>query len=242
MDHHQRQQKTPISRYEEVSRRSFLRRATQTAGLVVIFPILSACGDDREVFQGGASTTLAPPTTVTTTTLPPTTSTTAPTTTKAEVIDAGESLPSGSEMVVAFSYTPSATGGRVRNPYVAVWVEDEGGELVDTIALWYLQTQKGTRWLTDLRRWYSVDGSQSTVDAVSSATRTPGDYRVVWNTSDTAGQQIVAGDYFVCIEAAREHGPYSLIREPISISAESMTIALGSDGELDNAGVDLRVA
>jgi len=140
-------------------------------------------------------------------------------------------------MLIAFTY--AASGGRVRNPYVAVWVEDEAGELVDTVALWFKQSQKGLRWLSDLRRWYSVDGSSATVDTVSSATRTPGSYQVAWDVTDLDGNQVPAGQYYVCIEAAREHGPYSLIREAITLAEGMAATDLADDGELSAASVAL---
>jgi len=125
----------------------------------------------------------------------------------------------------------------VNNPYVAVWIEDSGGNLVNTLGLWYLQNQKGTRYLNELQRWSSVDGSSNTLDTVSSATRTPGDYALVWKLTDTAGKAVGAGSYFVCIEAAREHGPYSLIRQLFTLSSASFKTDLSTQGELTNATI-----
>lgn len=237
----------PTSRFVEVSRRAFLKKAALAAGAVAFFPSLAACGSDAEQFAAttiaaGVTTSQASPsaTTVTaetTTTAAETTTTAAPTTQATSV-----SLPSGSEMVISFSYAASATGGRVRNPYIAVWLEDDNGELVNTVALWFLQTQKGLRWLSELRRWASVDGTSTTIDAISSATRTPGEYAVVWDGTDSAGEMVPSGNYFVCIESAREHGPYSLIREPVALANSDLTFALADDGELSSAQVTFSVA
>ena len=141
-------------------------------------------------------------------------------------------------MVVRFTYA-AADSERVRNPYIAVWIEDAEGELVDTIALWFLQSQKGTRWLNELQRWSSVDGSSTTIDTVSSATRTPGDYALTWDLTDADGRPVPAGDYHVCIESAREHGPYSLIREQVTLGDGDVTTELPPDGELRDATIDL---
>jgi len=225
------------SRYAEVTRRMFLRRAAQAAGALAVLPLISACGDDSTVFA--TSTTLADAPTsagattrgaesTSTTTLAPTTTTVAPGT---SAVGAATD-----EIVIAFTYA-AAGGGRVQNPYVAVWVEDANGELVATVALWFLQSQKGLRWLTDLRRWYSVDGSTTAIDTLSSATRTPGDYKVSWDMSDIDGGEAVAGEYYVCIEAAREHGPYSLIRQVVTLGAGMDTVQLADDGELTDASV-----
>ena len=42
---------------------------------------------------------------------------------------------------------------------------------------------------------------------------------------------------FVCIEAARERGPYSLIREPIAIDGAPFTLTLPDHQELTEAEV-----
>lgn len=121
----------------------------------------------------------------------------------------------------------------MNNPYVAVWIEDSSGALVQTLGLWYLQGTKGKKWLNELRRWYSVDGSGT--DTTTSATRTPGDYAVVWEPAGSGSAP--GGSYFVCIEAAREHGPYSLIRQQFTLSDAPFTTALPSQGELTNASI-----
>ena len=239
------------SRYQEISRRAFLRRSA-ALGLTVAIPssLLAACGSDAAVFQDGAatstsapgSTTTSDPAASTTTTQQTTsTSTTSPTATEAAV--SGTTIPADAELVVDFTYSAEGTsGGGVKNPYVAVWIEDQGGELVATIALWFLQSRKGLKWLSDLRRWATVDGSDATIDAISSATRRPGEYSVVWDGTDIDGNLIPQGEYFLAIEAAREHGPYSLIREQISIGAEAFTRTLEPQGELSDAAVSLVLA
>lgn len=229
------------SRYREVSRRAFLRRAAQAAGALAALPLISSCGNDAQAFAGTTTTTLPPTTSATTdegTTSTTTSATTTSPTTAAPATTATTADPvTASEMLIAFTY--SAAGGRVRNPYVAVWIEDEAGELVDTVALWFLQSRKGLRYLTDLRRWYAADGSSSTIDTISSATRSPGAYSVAWDLTNMDGQPVAGGQYYVCIEAAREHGPYSLIRESISFEDAVAEVQLPDDGELTNASVSL---
>lgn len=138
------------------------------------------------------------------------------------------------ELVTRFTYAVRSGGGRVNNPYVAVWVEDAAGKLVDTIALWYLQSQKGNRWLPELRRWYPASASTRS-QVVSSATRAPGSYSVTWDCTDAQGAAVAAGPYSLCIEAAREHGPYSLIRQSITLGTQPFTVDLPANGELSDA-------
>ena len=225
------------SRYREISRRAFLKRSA-ALGLTVAIPssILAACGSDAATFENGAATT--------TTVLGSTTTgaQAAPDTTEAAPTSE-TTIPTGAELVVDFTYTAEGTsGGGVKNPYVAVWVEDQAGELVATIALWFLQSEKGPKWLSDLRRWATVDGSDATIDAISSATRRPGEYSVLWDGTDTDGNLVAQGDYYIAIESSREHGPYSLIRQQISLGADSFTQALESEGELSDATVSLVLA
>lgn len=238
----------PASRYGEVSRRAFLRRLAATgAGATGLAAVLAACGhDDAAVFARGSGSTgtttgSSPGSTTAPATVPPTTgagrsTTTAPTTTSPPTT-AAPTGPAAGSMTIAFTY--AASGGRVRNPYVAVWIEDGAGELVDTVALWFLQDAKGRRWLPDLRRWSSVDGSQETIETVSSATRKPGAYTLTWDLTTTDGDRIDAGPYHVCIESAREHGPYSLIRAQVTLGEGEVHQDLPANGELQDARVDV---
>ncbi len=254
------------SRFALVSRRAFLARMMGAgAGVAALAVGLAACGnDDAAVFATGttdgttsstaarASSTTAPPASSSTiaTTAPPTTAapttaapttaapTTAPPETAAPTTAAARAAGLTGQATVQFSYTASG-GGRINNPYVAVWIENADGALVHTVALWFLQSQKGMRWLPDLRRWNSVDGSQTTIDTVSGATRTPGDYSVSWNLTDDTGAPVPAGSYFVCIEAAREHGPYSLVRQSVALAPGRSAVDLAPNGELSNGRFDL---
>ena len=166
---------------------------------------------------------------------------------------AGTGFDATKEVVVSFSYMADAAamgnmpqggggkgGGRILNPYVAVWVENAAGAAVRTISVNY-QLGKGDRWLNELQRWFRVGkAGVPALAAVSSATRVPGDYKVVWDGTDDAKKPVAQGDYFVCIESAREHGPYSLIRETVTIGAAPAVKQLAAKGELQKASVELR--
>ena len=244
----------PRSRYEAVSRRAFLTRSL-AIGAVVLIPGL-ACGgnNDSEALAAGATTSsaaaptsaaagpssTATPTTTTPTTTTPTTTTSTTTTPTTATPPATAALASdtvAAPMSIQFSFTASG-GGRVRNPYVAVWLEDASGAMVRTVALWF-ENGKGTRWLPDLRRWYQSAGTtmDQTIAGVSSATRAPGSYSVVWDGTTDSGAPVPAGSYFICIEAAREHGPYELIREAITLGSGPISMSLPDNGELTGASI-----
>ena len=230
------------------------------AGLGLAAAIPTACGnDDVDVFAGALTDPVrSSPNTPTSTAVPAPVPTTPPITEPTETPSAASSevaaeptataapTPSpiplvavAGEMVISFTYTQGPTGKNER-PYVAVWIEDEAGELVDTIALFYQLERRGERWLDHLTRWYEVDQARISTtgidDAatVSSATRQPGTYAVAWDGTIN-GMTAPPGLYYICIEAAREEGPYSLIREPFNLAGALASTALPDDGELSAA-------
>ena len=62
---------------------------------------------------------------------------------------------------------------------------------------------------------------------------------VTWDGTNLDGAMVDEGDYFVCIEAAREDGPYQIIRESVAISAGLAQTRLTPNGELTAAAVEL---
>ena len=226
----------PLPRFEAVSRRQLLQRSA-IAGAAVLVP--AACShDDASILRAdvaprdtAATTepttprTSAPQSSVPDTSAPPTTAATD-----------GATFPAGAELQVSFTY--HADGDRVRNPYLVVWVETPEGDMVSTVSLW-LKRDK-TRYLDHLSRWYDVEsvlldaGGTNSLDAVAGATRGAGDYQVVWPGTDVDGNPVAQGDYVLCVEAAREHGPHSMVSSPITFGTEAFTVTLGENAELVN--------
>ncbi len=222
------------SRYRLVSRRALLKGTVGVGFLAAT----AACGvNDSEIFAGA----VAQP-------VPSTTSTTNTTTTSTS--ESGESTTTQAtatgpavmgEMVVEVTYTRSA-GGKIASPYVAIWVEDEAGDLVETVALFYQQDRKGARWLDHLDRWFTADAARiaagGTDDAavISSATRPPGEYAVVWDGT-VNGDPVPAGTYNIYIESAREEGPVSLTSATVVLNGTLPSTTLPDDGELSSATV-----
>ncbi|GGJ31774.1 DUF2271 domain-containing protein [Deinococcus roseus] len=138
-------------------------------------------------------------------------------------------------------------GGRVERPYIAVWIEDEAGNPVRTLALWVNKAEKErTRWINELRRWFRGDtarkgkGGENLVPTLSSATRQPGKYSVEWDGKDDRKEQAEQGDYYICIESAREHGKYHLIREKVSLGKEALSKTLKGNIEIQEVALDYR--
>ncbi|WP_080056112.1 DUF2271 domain-containing protein [Spirosoma aerolatum] len=124
--------------------------------------------------------------------------------------------------------------GRSHRPFVAIWVEDESGKPVRQLALWYNKP----RWLHDLREWYSLQTDKAT--SVTSATRSPGEYTLVWDGKDDDGQYVKQGKYTILIEAAREHGSYQLIRQTMDFNGKVKQQPLTGNVEITAAALDYR--
>ncbi|WP_425145024.1 DUF2271 domain-containing protein [Deinococcus sp.] len=146
------------------------------------------------------------------------------------------------ELAVSFTTTPDGSGfGRVQRPYVAVWIEDAGGTPVRTLGLWMLSPPRGNRYLNELRRWYAAASSEPAFAPTStSPTPNPGSYSVVWDGKNDKGAPVEVGDYYVCVESAREHGPYSLVREKVSVGSTPFKQKLGANSEIKDVSVEFR--
>lgn len=123
-------------------------------------------------------------------------------------------------LFVDFTIQRSSQGGRYRRPYVAMWLEDAEGFPVKTEVLWMQTEQPGPRWHRDLTRWYRNDRLRKTVEdveligTISGATRGPGEYKAHFDGTDNLDLPLAKGKYTLCLEVAREHGTYQIIREP----------------------------
>ena len=112
-------------------------------------------------------------------------------------------------------------------------MEDPAGALVRTISLWHLQNGQD-RWLSELHRWYADSGG---VDTMSSATRIAGSYNLTWDLADLSGKAVANGTYILCVEATREHEPYSLVTGSVEVTGTATTQQLSGNGELSAVAI-----
>lgn len=229
-------------RFPNVSRRAFIGRSAIVGLAAVAIPALAACGASSSTSPdsnapgatGGATSAGPSASTSDATTIPATTvQATSADTTAASTSDAGQAFANGAQMQVDFTFDATG-GGRVHNPYIAVWIEDTAGDLVQTVSLWYRSDE--SKYLRELRRWNSKNSSTA---MTTGATRLPGVFSVAWDGTDIDGNVVADGDYFVCIEAARENGPYQLIRDAVSVTGSLARTELMPSGELTSASVEL---
>lgn len=98
-------------------------------------------------------------------------------------------------------------------PFVAIWLEQKGQRrAVKTLSVWY----NDKKWLKDIRRWWRKAGRYGNdFDAVTGATRVAGQYQEQWEITDLA-----AGEYTLYLEAVREHGNRTVLKQTITLGAE----------------------
>ena len=75
---------------------------------------------------------------------------------------------------------------------------------------------------------------------IASATRAPGKYTVKWDGKDSQGKAVKPGRYAVCIEAAREHGTYQLIRHEMEFNGMAQSVPLKGNVEIAAANLAYR--
>jgi hypothetical protein len=233
--------------FQQASRRAFLRTGLTASALLAAGGLLAACGNDDSSALAPSPTTStgattgstapassAAPTTAATTKAPATTAGSTATTAGSA---SGASAAAASVATIAFTYTPSDAGGRARNPFVAVWVEDASKALVSLVNLTY--SARDAKYVRELTEFASVATSltQDEVDAVSAATRSAGAYQLSWSGQSVTGAKL-SGPLTLWIEAAREHGPHSVTSGSIDLSKPGAVTIAGS-GELSDATVTI---
>lgn len=130
----------------------------------------------------------------------------------------GLMLASGAADAGTISVTvPRLSVAEYHKPYVAVWLEPEGGGAARTLAVWYDVkkggNEPGTKWLADLRAWWRKGGRSMAMPAngISGATRAPGQYNI------PLPADVKPGRYVLNVEAARETGGRELVQVPLSV-------------------------
>jgi len=124
--------------------------------------------------------------------------------------------------------------GRAERPFLAIWIEDKDKFPIRTLTVLYRDRE--ARYLAELRQWYRADRLRAMAEgtdilgSVASATRAPGHYTFRWDMKDEQGKVVKPGSYTVCIEAAREHGTYQLMRQPIEIGNADKQVTVPING------------
>lgn len=222
-----------FSRYAVVSRRAALSGALGAALLAV-----AACSNDDSALSSPGADTSNPAPEPSTSSGASESPTAAASSSGAASAESGSALPASATLSVSFTFASTSPGGRVRNPYIAVWIEDSAGELVKTIALWH-EDRGQDRWLSEMKAFSALGAADA--QTVSSATRQPGAYTVQWDGSTLNDTRAPAATYHLFIEAAREHGPYEILQQEVALGSKAATFALTPSGELTQASAKYAV-
>lgn len=136
---------------------------------------------------------------------------------------------------ISFSL-PEIQTGQYQRPYTAVWVEDASGKAVKTLAVWH----GDKKWLKDLRRWWRKTGryQDGDIDGATGATKGPGQYSLSWDGTDSAGKPVAEGEYQLVLEASREHGSRTLLKQKFMLPDSSKTYRIKAGKELGPATIE----
>lgn len=133
---------------------------------------------------------------------------------------------------------PEIATGQYQRPYVAVWIETKKGKAVRTLTVWH----EDKKWLKDLRRWWRKAGRYQTndLDGVSGATRAPGTFTLNWDGKDANGEPVAPGEYTLRLEASREHGGRTLLKQKFTLPDGQKTYRIKAGEELGPVVVQQR--
>ncbi len=146
------------------------------------------------------------------------------------------------EAAITFSFGDPRGGMASRRPYVVVYIDDAEGNPVRTVSLW----AQDASWIRNLRRWYRAErarqaaGGDSLVSTVTTPTRNPGRYTVVWDGRDDTGAPVEQGEYFVCLETIRQGGTNYFTRQAFAFESTPFTGSMEDYGAFRDIEVDFR--
>jgi FAD:protein FMN transferase len=142
--------------------------------------------------------------------------------------------PKGFQLTVKVEL-PQIEAAKYRRPYTAIWIEDDAGKAVRTLAVW----GSAPKYLKDLSDWWKIGkGDADLVKAVARATRGPGKYSLVWDGKDHQGNVLPQGTYTVRVEVHREHGSHLRQSGRIECKEDGARVTLERNEETNDTVID----
>ena len=129
-------------------------------------------------------------------------------------------LPAHAADMVVDVEIPQLRAAEYHRPYIAVYIEGEGGKHAANLAVWYLSKDTaeghGTKWLPDLRQWWRKSGRNLDVpvDGVTGPTRPAGHHALNFDDKHPQLSGLAPGSYTLVVEAVREVGGRELLKIP----------------------------
>lgn len=144
--------------------------------------------------------------------------------------------PEGFQVTVAVEL-PSVDTKRYRKPYTAIWIEDDKGKAVRTLAVW----GNAPKYLKDLSDWWKIGKNDADlVKAVAKATRGPGKYNLAWDGKDEKGNAVGQGTYTLRVEVHREFGAHLRQSGKIECLDKAATVKLEKNDETAETVVEFK--
>jgi thiamine biosynthesis lipoprotein ApbE len=132
---------------------------------------------------------------------------------------------------------PKIDAVRYRKPYTAIWIEDDKGKAVRTLAVW----GNSPKYLKDLGDWWKIGKDNADlVKAVTRATRGPGKYDLVWNGQDDKGNALPQGVYTVRVEVHREFGQHLRQSGKIECKDKDASVKLDKNAETAETVIEFK--
>ncbi len=148
----------------------------------------------------------------------------------APLADCAAAWPAGFEVTIDYDI-PQSQSFRARPPFVAIFITDSSGTMVRTLT--HLGTRPA-RYLDSNYVWYRAFEAKfpnASLSTVTRPSRAAGQYSMVWDGKDDAGNPVGQGRYVINVEMSREHGGHSIQSIPLTLGATPVSGAAAAQTE-----------
>ena len=137
--------------------------------------------------------------------------------------------PDGFQLDIDYAI-PTIDAAFYEAPYVAVWVTNPKRKLVRSLLL----LGNEPRWVEENHRYWRRYGRKQPeiIDALAQPTKLPGEYHLVWDGRDEAGEPVPQGTYILHVEASREQGGHSYTNYELQLSGDVLEASIPAQEEI----------